>query len=340
MIIRWNRIEAMNQKMTTQTKMTRRILLRVAYDGTNYHGWQLQPNAATIEGDLNRALCALTGEEIVVTGASRTDAGVHALGNVAVFDTTSRIPAEKFSYALNQRLPEDIVIQSSKQVADDFHPRHCDCRKTYEYDILNRTFPLPAYRNTAYFLYGTLDIEAMQKACQAFLGEHDFASFCAAGAQVQTTVRTIYSLTVECRPLTEAGTPVSPASGEAVNAADGKHGEQVQQAQSASGEMLNAAAGESDEQVQQAQPESGETAIPAAGGTNAGSADQLLTIRVKGNGFLYNMVRIIAGTLVEVGRGHIKPEEVAGIIAAKDRANAGPTAPARGLRLVEIEYLQ
>lgn len=338
MIIRWNRIEAMNQKMTTQTKMTRRILLRVAYDGTNYHGWQLQPNAATIEGELNRALCALTGEEIVVTGASRTDAGVHALGNVAVFDTTSRIPAEKFSYALNQRLPEDIVIQFSKQVADDFHPRHCDCRKTYEYDILNRTFPLPAYRNTAYFLYGTLNIEAMRRACQAFLGEHDFASFCAAGAQVQTTVRTIYSLTVECRPLTEAGTPVPPASGEAVNAADGKHGEQVQQAQSASGEMLNAAAGESDEQVQQAQPESGETAIPAAGGTNAGSADQLLTIRVKGNGFLYNMVRIIAGTLVEVGRGHIKPEEVAGIIAAKDRAKAGPTAPARGLRLVEIEY--
>lgn len=330
----------MNQKMTTQTKMTRRILLRVAYDGTNYHGWQLQPNAATIEGELNRALCALTGEEIVVTGASRTDAGVHALGNVAVFDTTSRIPAEKFSYALNQRLPEDIVIQSSKQVADDFHPRHCDCRKTYEYDILNRTFPLPAYRNTAYFLYGTLNIEAMRQACQAFLGEHDFAYFCAAGAQVQTTVRTIYSLEVECRPLTEAGTPVPPASGEAVNAADGKRGEQVQQAQSASGEMLNAAAGKSDEQVQQAQPESGETAIPAAGGANAGSADQLLTIRVKGNGFLYNMVRIIAGTLVEVGRGHIKPEEVAGIIAAKDRAKAGPTAPARGLRLVEIEYLQ
>mgnify|MGYP000583227710 FL=1 len=330
----------MNQKMTTQTKMTRRILLRVAYDGTNYHGWQLQPNAATIEGELNRALCALTGEEIVVTGASRTDAGVHALGNVAVFDTTSRIPAEKFSYALNQRLPEDIVIQSSKQVADDFHPRHCDCRKTYEYDILNRTFPLPAYRNTAYFLYGTLNIEAMRRACQAFLGEHDFASFCAAGAQVQTTVRKIYSLEVECRPLTEAGTPVPPASGEAVNAADGKRGEQVQQAQSASGEMLNAAAGKSDEQVQQAQPESGETAIPAAGGANAGSADQLLTIRVKGNGFLYNMVRIIAGTLVEVGRGHIKPEEVAGIIAAKDRAKAGPTAPARGLRLVEIEYLQ
>lgn len=259
-----------SEKMTSKPHTTRRILLRVAYDGTNYHGWQVQPNAKTIEGELNRALTQLTGEEIQVTGASRTDAGVHALGNVAVFDTASRIPAEKFSYALNQRLPEDIVIQSSAQVADDFHPRHCDCRKTYEYDILNRTFPLPAYRNTAYFLYGDLDLDAMRRACQAFLGEHDFTSFCAAGAQVQTTVRTIYSLEVLEQPLA--------------------------------------------------------------------SPERLLTIRVRGNGFLYNMVRIIAGTLVEVGRGHIRPEEIEGIIAACDRAKAGPTAPARGLRLVEIDF--
>lgn len=265
-------------KMTSKPQATRRILLRVAYDGTNYHGWQVQPNAKTIEGELNRILTQLTGEEIQVTGASRTDAGVHALGNVAVFDTLSRIPAEKFSYALNQRLPEDIVIQSSVQVADDFHPRHCDCQKTYEYDILNRTFPLPAYRNTAYFLYGDLDLDAMRKACQTFLGEHDFASFCAAGAQVQTTVRTIYSLEVLEQPLTGIGRGDIP--------------------------------------------------------------ERLLTIRVRGNGFLYNMVRIIAGTLVEVGRGHIRPEEIEGIIAACDRAKAGPTAPARGLRLVEIAYLQ
>ena len=264
------------EKMTSKPQATRRILLRVAYDGTNYHGWQVQPNAKTIEGELNRVLTQLTGEEIQVTGASRTDAGVHALGNVAVFDTLSRIPAEKFSYALNQRLPEDIVVQSSVQVDDDFHPRHCDCRKTYEYDILNRTFPLPAYRNTAYFLYGDLDLDAMRKACQAFLGEHDFASFCAAGAQVQTTVRTIYSLEVLEQPLTGIGRGDIP--------------------------------------------------------------ERLLTIRVRGNGFLYNMVRIIAGTLVEVGRGHIRPEEIEGIIAACDRAKAGPTAPARGLRLVEIAY--
>lgn len=269
-----------SDKMTSKTHTTRRILLRVAYDGTGYHGWQVQPNARTIEGELNRVLTQLTGEEIQVTGASRTDAGVHALGNVAVFDTASRIPAEKFSYALNQRLPEDIVVQSSVQVDDDFHPRHCDCQKTYEYDILNRTFPLPAYRNTAYFLYGDLDLDAMGRACRAFLGEHDFASFCAAGAQVQTTVRTIYSLEVLEQPLTGAG-----------------RGVQLQQ-----------------------------------------SPERLLTIRVRGNGFLYNMVRIIAGTLVEVGRGHIRPEEVEGIIAACDRAKAGPTAPARGLRLIEIKY--
>lgn len=293
-------------KMTSKPQATRRILLRVAYDGTNYHGWQVQPNAKTIEGELNRILTQLTGEEIQVTGASRTDAGVHALGNVAVFDTLSRIPAEKFSYALNQRLPEDIVIQSSVQVADDFHPRHCDCRKTYEYDILNRTFPLPAYRNTAYFLYGDLDLDAMRKACQAFLGEHDFASFCAAGAQVQTTVRTIYSLEVLEQPLGSNGRTEAQLS---------------QRTQSETIELQPDKARLQGPQIQQ---------VP----------ERLLTIRVRGNGFLYNMVRIIAGTLVEVGRGHIRPEEIEGIIAACDRAKAGPTAPARGLRLVEIAYLQ
>ena len=297
-------VSGSSDKMTGKPQATRRILLRVAYDGTNYHGWQVQPNAATIEGKLNRVLTQLTGEEIQVTGASRTDAGVHALGNVAVFDTISLIPAEKFSYALNQRLPEDIVVQSSVQVADDFHPRHCDCRKTYEYDILNRTFPLPAYRNTAYFLYGDLDLDAMRKACQAFLGEHDFASFCAAGAQVQTTVRTIYSLEVLEQPLGSNGRTEAQRS---------------QRTQSETIELQPGKARLQEPQIQQA-------------------PERLLTIRVKGNGFLYNMVRIIAGTLVEVGRGHIRPEEIEGIIAACDRAKAGPTAPARGLRLVEIAY--
>ena len=174
----------------------KRVMLIVSYDGTNYHGWQVQPSAVTIEGMLNEAISRLTGESIQVVGASRTDAGVHALGNVAVFDTESRIPPEKFSYALNQRLPDDIVIQESFLVPDTFHPRHCDCRKTYEYTIVNRKFPLPEYRNTAYFYYGRLDLGKMRAAAEAFLGEHDFAGFCSAGAQVQSTVRTIYSLEI------------------------------------------------------------------------------------------------------------------------------------------------
>ncbi len=260
----------------------KRILLTVAYDGSGYHGWQYQPNAITIEGTLNQALCALTGEKIQVAGASRTDAGVHALGNLAVFDTHSQIPAEKFSYALNQRLPEDIVIQDSQEVAPDFHPRRCVSRKIYEYTIVNRRFPLPEYRSTAHFEYGRLDIAAMQKACRAFVGEHDFAAFCSAGAQVQTTVRKIYSLEVAAIPF-QTGT------------------------------------------------------LPLQEDNSNGDRGQKITIRVQGNGFLYNMVRIIAGTLLEVGKGHIPPEAVEGIIASGDRGQAGPTAPAKGLRLVEID---
>lgn len=245
----------------------KRIKLTVAYDGTNYHGWQVQPNAVTIEGKLNEAISALTKETIQVIGASRTDAGVHALGNVAVFDTESRIPGEKFSYALNQRLPDDIVIQQSQEVDKDFHPRYCTCEKTYEYVILNRKFPLPEYRNTAFFYYGDLDIKAMQEATKAFLGEHDFAGFCSAGAQVKTTVRTIYDLTVEKKD------------------------------------------------------------------------NDMICIRVRGNGFLYNMVRIIAGTLLEVGKGNIEAKSLENRIAAADRSQAGPTAPARGLKLIRIQYI-
>ena len=245
----------------------KRIKLTVAYDGTNYHGWQVQPNAVTIEGKLNEAISELTKETIQVIGASRTDVGVHALGNVAVFDTESRIPGGKFSYALNQRLPDDIVIQQSQEVDKDFHPRYCTCEKTYEYVILNRKFPLPEYRNTAFFYYGDLDIKAMQEATKAFLGEHDFAGFCSAGAQVKTTVRTIYELTVEKKD------------------------------------------------------------------------NDMICIRVRGNGFLYNMVRIIAGTLLEVGKGNIEAKSLENRIAAADRSQAGPTAPARGLKLIRIQYI-
>ena len=243
-----------------------RVLLVVAYDVTNYCGWQVQKNGETIEGVLNRELSALFGEEIQVIGASRTDSGVHALGNVAVFDTEARMPGDKFSYALNQRLPEDIRIQASCEVPGDFHPRYQETVKTYEYRILNREFPLPSCRLNTYFTYYTLDVDRMCQAAAFLTGEHDFKSFCAAGAQVKTTIRTIYDLQIR-------------------------------------------------------------------------KDEDLLTIRITGNGFLYNMVRIIAGTLMKVGTGEWEPEYIEEILKAKDRRKAGPTAPAKGLTLLEIRFL-
>ena len=258
--------EVEEQKTPSAPNRLKRVKLIVAYDGTNYHGWQVQPNGETIEGVLNRTLSSLLGEKIIVTGASRTDAGVHSMGNVAVFDTKSRIPAEKISYALNQWLPEDIVVQKSEEVPADFHPRHCDSRKTYEYRILNREFPLPMYRNNTYFCYRKLDLEKMQQAAEYLRGEHDFKSFCATAAVVETTVRTIYELTVSRQ-------------------------------------------------------------------------EDIIIIRVTGNGFLYNMVRIIAGTLIQVGKGRFEPEYVQYMLNACDRTQAGQTAPPQGLTLMKIDYL-
>lgn len=244
----------------------KRVMLTVAYDGTNYHGWQLQPNVTTIESVLNGALSALLKEETKVIGASRTDTGVHALGNIAVFDTQARMPAEKFAYALNQRLPEDIRIQDSREVPPDFHPRRQESRKTYEYKILNSAFPMPVYRLYAHFTYVPLDVLSMQRAAAYLVGTHDFKSFCSVNTTVETTVRTIY-----------------------------------------------------------------ETAVDRCG--------DMITIRVTGSGFLYNMVRIIAGTLIEVGRGNWQPERMQDILGACDRAQAGPTASACGLTLVKYEFL-
>lgn len=243
----------------------KRVLLTVAYDGTAYHGWQIQSNGITIESELNRCLTQLLQEPIQVIGASRTDAGVHALGNIAVFDTVARMPADKISYALNQRLPEDIRIQNSREVPQDWHPRHVESRKTYEYRIYRGTFAMPTRRLYTYFTYHVLDVDAMRRAASYLEGEHDFKSFCQTGAQVESTVRCIYSLELE-----EQG------------------------------------------------PE--------------------LVLRVCGGGFLYNMVRIIAGTLMEVGQGKRRPEDMEAILAAHDRRAAGPTAPAQGLTLVKYEF--
>lgn len=243
----------------------KRIKLVVAYDGTNYHGWQVQPGKITVEGVLNETLSELLKEEIAVIGASRTDAGVHARGNVAVFDTNTPIPPEKVCYALNRYLPWDIRVLSSEEVSADFHPRKAACKKTYEYRILNRDIAIPTERLYSYFVYYDMDIKAMQEAADYLIGEHDFKSFCSVKTQATGTVRTIYRLNVD------------------------KEGDTIK-------------------------------------------------ITVTGNGFLYNMVRIIAGTLIEVGRGVKTSEDMEKILKGLDRKLAGPTAPAHGLTLIGIEY--
>jgi tRNA pseudouridine38-40 synthase len=243
----------------------KRIKLTVAYDGTNYCGWQVQPNGITIEEVLNKTLSKLTGEDICIIGASRTDSGVHAMGNVAVFDTETTIPPERIAMSLNQRLPEDIVIVKSEEVAADFHPRYCNCSKTYEYHIINTRIPIPTKRLTNYFVSYNLNIDDMRKAATYLVGEHDFASFCNVRTNVESTVRTVTALDIL------------------------QNGNEI-------------------------------------------------TVRITGNGFLYNMVRIIVGTLIRVGRGFYKPEQVKEILEAKERTAAGVTAPAHGLMLMQIDY--
>lgn len=244
----------------------KRVMLIVAYDGTNYHGWQMQPNAVTIEQILNEKLSELLKEYIQVIGASRTDAGVHAEGNVAVFDTNTSIPGEKISYALNHLLPEDIVIQESFEVEPDFHPRKCDSIKTYQYRILNRNFNLPVKGRNAYHFYRKLDLDKMREAAAYFVGKHDFKNFCSSHTQAKSTIRIIYSFDIE----------------------------------------------EEDEEI---------------------------VLTVSGNGFLYNMVRMLTGTLLDVGTGRMSPDKIPELLAAKERVHSPNTAPARGLTLLDIEYL-
>ena len=243
----------------------KRIRLTVAYDGTNYCGFQLQNNGPTIEGELHTALTAILGHDVKLISASRTDAGVHSMGNVAVFDTDSRIPAEKFAYALNSHLPADIVVRKTDEVSADWHPRRQSSRKTYEYRILNAEFPDPLRRLDHYHYHHPLNLTAMQRAAKCLEGTHDFASFASAHRTVETTVRTLYALSV----------------------------------------------------IQ---------------------TDDVITIRACGSGFLYNMVRIIAGTLILAGAGCLDPDAIPGILTARDRAAAGPTAPAHGLTMIGIEY--
>ncbi len=242
-----------------------RIKLTIAYDGTDYRGFQSQVNGRAIQDVVNDACTDLFGTKIKTIGASRTDAGVHARGNVAVFDVETRIQPSKIAFALNARLPEDIRIIDSRAVPDDWHPRYQKTVKTYSYHIINRVHPDPLTRHMEMHLYYALDEKKMDEAAKLIIGEHDFASFCSAGNSTSTTVRTIYDASVR---------------------RDGDH----------------------------------------------------VIFTVTGNGFLYNMVRILAGTLMDIGQGRYEPSKMTEIIDAKDRSAAGPTAIAKGLILEEIQY--
>ena len=242
-----------------------RIKLTIAYDGTAYGGYQSQTNTVAVQDVLEKAIEDLFGRKIRTMGASRTDTGVHAEGNVACFDVDTRIAPGKIAFALNARLPEDIRVLESREVPADFHPRFQRTVKTYEYRIINRTFPDPLTRHFEFHYYYALDEKKMNEAAQYILGEHDFASFAASGFSSKTTVRNIYTAEVV------------------------REGDRI-------------------------------------------------TFRITGNGFLYNMVRILAGTLIEIGAGKYPPEKMQEILNARDRAAAGPTAVARGLVLKKIEY--
>lgn len=243
--------------------MNVKILLE--YDGTNYHGWQRQKNARSIQEVLEEAISAITGEKIRVTGAGRTDAGVHAAGQVANFKTNTRIPVEKLPYAINSRLPVDIVVKEARMVSEEFHARLSAKAKVYSYTIYNAPFPSPLLRNYTYFFPLPLDMGAMKEAASQFVGLHDFSAFRASGSPVKSSVRQINRLEIN-------------------------------------------------------------------------RCQDLIKIEIEANGFLYNMVRIIAGTLLDAGLHKINPGEVASIIRSGDRDRAGKTLPPQGLCLLKVVY--
>ena len=243
----------------------RNIKLIIEYDGKSFNGWQKQPNKLNIQGEIERAIGEITGEEIDLIASGRTDAGVHSLGQTANFKTNSNLPIEKFAIAINSKLKKSIVIKSAEEVDERFHSRYSVKSKTYRYTINNSQMGTALYREMEYHVPMKLNIEKMKQAAKHFEGEHDFKGFKASGTSSKSSVRTIYKADVR------------------------EDGERIY-------------------------------------------------IELTGSGFLYNMVRIISGTLVDVGLGKINPEEILKIIDAKDRSKAGKTLPAHGLCLIKVEY--
>ena len=246
----------------------RNIRLTIEYDGKDFNGWQKQPNKLNIQGEIERAIAELTGDEkIDLIASGRTDAGVHALGQVANFKTENMsIPIEKFALAVNTKLKKSIRVIKAEEVDERFHSRYTCKKKTYRFVINNNECESAIYRNLEYHMPVKLDIKKMQKAIKFFEGEHDFKGFKASGTSSKSSVRTIYKAEVK-------------------EAENGR-----------------------------------------------------IFIELTGNGFLYNMVRIIAGTLVDVGMGKIDVKDIPDIIKSGDRMRAGKTLSPNGLFLLKVEY--
>ncbi len=243
----------------------RNIKLTIEYDGKDFNGWQKQPNKLNIQGTIEQAIKAITGEDVELNASGRTDAGVHALNQVANFKTNSQIPIEKFAIAINSRLKKSIVIKKAEEVGERFHSRLNCKRKTYRYIINNSEMGSAIYRNLETHIPQKLDTEKMEKALKYFEGEHDFKAFKASGTSSKSSVRKIYA-------------------------------------------------------------------------TKLYKENDRIYIELTGNGFLYNMVRIIVGTLVDVGLGKIEPEEIIDIIKDDKRERAGKTLPPNGLYLISVMY--
>ena len=243
----------------------RNIKLVIEYDGKGFNGWQKQPDKLNIQGEIERAIGEITGEEIDLQASGRTDAGVNSIGQTANFKTNSNIPIDKFPIAINSKLKKSIVITSAEEMPERFHARYNVKSKTYRYTINNSQYGSAIYRDMEYHFPNKLNVEAMQEACKYFIGEHDFKAFKASGTSSKSSVRIIYDAKV----------------------------------------IKN---------------------------------EDRIYIELTGNGFLYNMVRIISGTLVDVGLEKIKPEDVKEIIESKERIRAGKTLPARGLCLMQVNY--
>ena len=243
----------------------RNIKLTIEYDGKDFNGWQKQPNKLNIQGEIERAIYNITKEEVDLIGSGRTDAGVHAFGQIANFKTNSNISIEKMAIAINSQLKNSIVVKKAEEVDERFHSRYNAKRKTYRYVINNTEYGSAIYRNLEYHFPIKLNVENMKEAAKFFEGEHDFKAFKSSGTSGKNSVRTIYKSEVRT---------------------DGER----------------------------------------------------ILIELTGNGFLYNMVRIISGTLLDVGLGKIEPSEIEDIINSKDRTRAGKTLPAHGLYLVKVNY--